>query len=216
MLRYHAVVLLVLFVLVGCSANMREPRNEAATSTQLPSYTDAFDSNSAWDTYTSEGLFFDVAEGMMRALLTQRGLYVWSLNRQTHENATIEITTLDVASADEAFMGVMCRASAQNDGRGYHFLISGDGAFSIRYGTASGTEALVRWQNHGAIQQGSNRLRVTCEGADLRFYANDRLLAAVRDERYNRGRVGLVVGLPASAPAAARADVAFDDLRVWE
>lgn len=206
-------VALLMLVVSACTDSA--PRSEALPEPEPPTYVDAFNTVGSWDTYNSESFVMDVAGEMMRGVFSQAGRYAWSLNHQRHQNVAIELTVQDVSAHDGSIMGLMCRASPQNNGRGYHFLISGDGAFSIRYGTGNGDEALVRWQNHGALQEGANRLRVVCDGAELTFFANGRRLASTRDDRYSSGSVGLVLGLPSGVSAGTTADIAFDDLRVW-
>lgn len=215
--RLNSVYALVILwvVLSACSSPDQDIR--ATEPTLLPTYQDNFVDAGTWDTYNRETLIIDVAGEMLRGVFSQSGRYAWSLNHITHTNVAIEITVTDVSSHDSGFMGLMCRASPQNNGRGYHFLISGDGAYSIRYGTGNGDEALVRWQNHGAIRSdGSNRLRVVCDGSQLSFFANGRRLNTVRDERYSRGSVGVMLGLSRSVTAGTSVDVAFDDLSVWD
>lgn len=101
-----------------------------------------------------------------------------------------------------------------SQGDGYLFLIQGTGAFSIQRSRGRAVTALVDWRTSDAIVVGpsQNHLRVICADHYLAFYVNDRLLAEVEDDLYDRGQVGLV----ASSASRLGVRVEFDNLQISE
>jgi hypothetical protein len=94
----------------------------------------------------------------------------------------------------------------------YLFAISSNGFYSVQKYEAGEWQQLVDWAESPAIQQGDavNRLRVTCQGDRMRFFANGEPLAQVEDSSFRSGSVGLL----ASSADKGGVVVAFDNLRV--
>lgn len=108
---------------------------------------------------------------------------------------------------------MLCRASANNDGDGYYFLISGDGYYSIRRGATERVDGLIDWAQTDVVNQnrGLNRIRAVCIGDYLALYVNGQFLAETRNSRYTRGYAGLT----AAVVDGGAVDIAFDDLSIW-
>lgn len=173
---------------------------------------ESFDTASDWSLYDKEGLSMRLDAGAYRATLSLKR-YAWGQNRQLTDDAIIEVTLQQVSNGRNNGYGILCRAGIQDDGKGYYFLISGDGHFSIRRGDVRSVVPLVEWQYSRFIQQdrGRNTLKAICAGEYLALYVNDQFLAETSDNRYREGFTGLaVVTLEDSI------DVRFDHLRVWE
>jgi hypothetical protein len=94
----------------------------------------------------------------------------------------------------------------------YFFAISSNGFYSVQKYEAGEWQRLLDWAESRAIQQGDavNRLRVTCQGDRMRFFANGEQLAQLEDAGFRSGSVGLL----ASSVEKGGVVVAFDNLRV--
>jgi hypothetical protein len=96
----------------------------------------------------------------------------------------------------------------------YVVRLSAQGTFAVGWhaGSAWGGE-LVGWTNHPVLRTewgAANRLRVVGLGNQLRIYLNGMLAASLRDDRFHRGRVRLVMVPGGQGPATA----AFSDLQL--
>ena len=211
---FYSVVLIL--IIAACTSDVppSSPVQEVQVGEQL--MTEDFDAVGDWDTYDEDRVYLNVEDGVYRGMLDWAGRYIWGVNGEVHTDAVIEVD-LQFGESDRLTMGgIICRASPQNTGDGYYFLISAQGKFSIRRGTASSADELVALQDHDAIQMDGqlNHLRAVCVGNRLQFFVNGEYLSSVEDESYRRGYTGLTIGLPANSVLAG--NVTFDNLRVWE
>ena len=79
---------------------------------------------------------------------------------------------------------------AGHSGRGYYFLISGDGHYTIRWSNGRSLDDIIPVGYSDAIQRDAgNRLRAVCIGDYLALWINDVFVAEARD---GRGRAGPV------------------------
>lgn len=173
-----------------------------------------FEEPYGWDQYDSDGLSLLITDGVYRAELSRPNLYLWGLNRQMHSDVVIEAEAYVRSSYARGIYGLMCRAGAENDSRGYAFLVSVNGSFSIRRSNGTAFDPLVQWQSHSAIRRGParNRLRAVCQQDYLAFYINGEFIADIFDERYSRGLGGVVVGVTDDGRVA----VDFDNFSIWQ
>ncbi len=178
-------------------------------------YRDGFDDALNWTTYDRETLFMDAVDGVFRVMSSAPGRYAWSLHDTPHTDILLGVEAQRISTYERVLAGLMCRATP--DGRGYYFMVSGDGAYSIRRGLQASTAPLIKWQSHSAIYSDgrANDLRAVCAGDYLALYVNDTYVDSVTDDFYKEGRAGLVLDVPGSAPADTRADVHFDHFRAW-
>ena len=173
-----------------------------------------FDTGAEWRTYeTGADLFLGVRAGAFRIEFSGRQ-YVWTQRNGEHSNVVIEAETRQVSDFDHNAYGLACRLDAANSGRGYFFLISGDGYASIRWSNGRSLEPIVAAAPSSHIHQGqsSNRLRVVCIDDYLALWVNGRFVADARDDRARQGEVGLAGVMNY---AGERLAVEFDDIRVW-
>lgn len=176
-------------------------------------YHDSFDNADDWDAYNLQGLTIGIDDGVYRINTTLQA-YVWGLNRISHEDIIIDVDARQLSDYRRNAYGLMCRASPQNNGNGYYFLVSADGYYSIRRGEGRAVNPLVEWEYSDVIVQnrGLNQLRVVCDGAYLALYVNGQFLASVEDGLYHYGFVGLVAALPNDD---GEARITFDNLRAY-
>ena len=206
--------LLLIMLTTACSSG-----TDSAPEPQLGNLVieDSFDTTGSWDTQDADNLYLNVENGVYRAVINWRDRYLWGTNDIVHTDAVLEVDVQFDATDRLTQGGIICRASPQNTGDGYYFLLSADGKYALRAGVSSGSrDILVQPQQHEAIQTGGqvNRIRAVCIGNRLQFYVNDQLLVALQDERHVRGYTGLVVGMLPNASGLGH--VSFDNLRVWE
>lgn len=169
-----------------------------------------------WDRYDADALRIGVLDGSLE-INSSLPNYVWTLDRREQSNSVIQVTTTYLSAYEKGIYGLICRASPQNDGSGYFFLVSADGAYSIRRGAGSAIDALVPWQNGGGLRRGqaTNELRAVCIDDYLALYINGEFVADVRDDRYRSGFTGLAAALAPRAAAEDRVFLRFSDLRIF-
>jgi len=173
---------------------------------------DEFERVGEWRTYESEELYLNVEQGAFYATLTTPQ-YVWTQNRTQHENVVMQVDVFNMLDEDESVLGLMCRASPQNNSWGYYFLITSDGYYSIRRGAGGELQRLSPSLRSNAINTGQRRnvIRAVCIDDYLALYVNGEFVVEVRDDRYRRGYSGLAVALFDEGELSAR----FDNLHVW-
>jgi hypothetical protein len=206
--------LLLIAIMTGCSSGGASVREAQLGNLVIE---DSFDAVGNWDTQDTDNLYLNVENGVYRAVINWRDRYLWGMNDVVHTDAVLEVDVQFDESDRLTQGGIICRASPQNTGDGYYFLISADGKYSMRAGVSSGSrDMLVQSQTHEAIQTGGqvNRIRAVCIGNRLQFFVNDEFIVAVKDERHVRGYTGLVIGMLPNASGEGHGS--FDNLRVWE
>ena len=195
--------------LIGCAA---QPSEQFLLHEVL--LRESFDQGYAWRGRMAEGygVDFRIEDGVYRAYSEQAG-FVSGLNAERHTDVVIEVETTQLSDDRNNAYGVLCRASANNDGDGYYFLISGDGYYSIRRGATERVDGLIDWTQTDVVNQnrGINRIRAVCIGDYLALYVNGQFIADTRDTRYAQGYAGLT----AAVVEDGAVDIAFDDLTIW-
>ncbi|MCY3976773.1 MAG: hypothetical protein OXG23_01625 [Chloroflexi bacterium] len=175
---------------------------------------DDFESGEQWRQYADGAdLFLGVRVG--RYHIDFRGRqYAWAQRDGDFDDIVIEAEAAQVSSYDHNAYGLACRLDPGNRGRGYFFLISGDGYASIRWSNGRSLEPIASAAPSRHIMRGAatNRLRAVCVEDYLALWVNGEFVADARDGRAARGAVGLV-GL--MNYEGKRLSVAFDDLKIW-
>ena len=175
---------------------------------------EAFDSARGWRTYDGGGeLWLGVQDSAFRIDLRGKR-YAWTQHDQRLRDTIIEVETRQLSEYAHNAYGVACRMAMDNSGRGYFFLISGDGHASIRWSDGRSLRAIVAAFPSQHIKQGQarNRVRAVCVGDYLALWVNDEFVAEARDRRASSGAVGLAGVM---SYAGKRLSAAYDNLRVW-
>lgn len=109
---------------------------------------------------------------------------------------------------EDSLFGLMCRA--QSGGEGYYFFIGPGGTFAIFKADGDGWIPLINWAYSPALlpEAQPTALRIICDGSDLSFIVNGRLVAEAQDSEFGRGMVGMFAG----SYGEGRFRVEFDDL----
>ena len=175
---------------------------------------DRFDAAGDWLTYASDdGLRMAVERGAYRIRLTQRK-YSWTQLPMRYGDSVVEAEVALLAGGEAGYAGLACRLDPGNSGRGYYFLISGDGYLSLRWSNGRSLDNIVPARFSAAIKQGNavNRVRAVCIGDYLALWINGEFIAEARDHRADSGTVGLAAVLNRDG---ATMEAAFDDLKIW-
>jgi len=214
-MRCLIVLCLCSFLISGCIANLPPPRASQPIALEAFLLDETFETRGDWDVYHKQGLFADVVEGSYRLETTLRQ-YAAILKPAAWEDVIVEAEFYLRSPGTQAIYGLMCRA--QSGGKGYYFLVSGDGAFSIRRGDENVLKPLVQWQNTSAFRRDvpRQRLRAICSGEYLALYINDQFVGETTDHLYHRGNIGLVASVPPRAPEGTQVQIDVDSVRVWE
>lgn len=175
---------------------------------------ETFDSETAWETYIDPmGIELGVDDHVYRAYSMNAG-YVWALNAQSHSDVIIEVEATPMNVHFENGFGVMCRADSTNNGDGYYFMINSNGYYSIGKGEGPAITPLIDWTRTDTVHQqlDLNRIRAVCDDNLLALYVNDVFVAQVNDDTYTAGYAGLAI----AGSATGEADIAFDNLIIYE
>lgn len=218
MFRY-TLFLVLIFITASC-LNVRE--NFAPDKMPSTGYRyldliadETFEDNGNWRTYDGgDDLYMTVDNGVYRIDLSQRQI-VWTQAPIQHENVVIEATVTQRSDYNFNAFGVACRLEAGNTGRGYYFLISGDGHYTIRWNNGRSLDDIVVAAPSDAINKGqaTNKIRAVCIDDYLALWINDEFVAEARDKRSSKG----VVGLSGVMNYDGRnLTVEFDNLKIWD
>ncbi len=175
--------------------------------------TDEFDQAYHWDAFAQQQVIVGVRDGayVMHSNVKE---YVRGFGLNQYADVVIDVSSRQFSSFNNNAYGVVCRASAGNNGSGYYFLIGGDGSYSIRKGENQEVDALVNWAQSGVIHRGQSRnlIRVVCVDDYLALYVNGEFVAEVQDSTYQSGYVGFV----AAVAEGGVIDMTFDNLIIRE
>lgn len=175
---------------------------------------DNFDNGDQWRQYdNSRDLFLGYRAGVFRLDFNGRK-YVWTQRVGKFENVVFEAEAAQISDYNHNAYGLACRLDPANSGRGYFFLISGDGYASIRWSNGRSLEPIVSAAPSDSIRRGraSNRIRIVCIDNYLALWVNGEFVAEGRDGRAKLGEVGLAGVMNY---AGQRLTVDFDDVKVW-
>lgn len=174
---------------------------------------DDFAVGGAWRGYAADDLFLGVADGVYKIDFVGRK-YVWTQVEAQYADVVIEADLTQVSDFDHNAFGLACRLDPANSGRGYYFLISGDGYASIRWSDGRSLQPIAKAQPSAHVKRGvaSNRVRVVCIGDYLALWVNDEFVVEARDGRAVAGAVGMAGVMNYAGQGLT---VTIDDVKVW-
>lgn len=157
--------------------------------------------------------------GSYRIQVEQPGNLTWStlglLNVGTFRLETA-LTIGNGASADQnatslGYGALLARFA--NDRNFYLFSVDAQGAFQVQLQKQEIWQILQPWTSVPALLPGGqvNHLAIEDNGAELRFYANDKLLYTVADPRLPGGDIGIGGGTRSQGSVSAQ----FDWVKVY-
>lgn len=174
---------------------------------------DDFADGGAWRSYAADDLFLGAADGVFKIDFIGRQ-YVWTQGHAQYADVVLEADLRQNSDFDHNAFGLACRLDPANSGRGYFFLISGDGYASIRWSDGRSLQPLVEALPAAPVKRGtaSNLVRTVCIGDYLALWVNDEFIVEARDGRAFEGAVGLVGVMNYTGQ---RLSVSIDDLKLW-
>lgn len=195
------------------SAAEASSQNINSTNSNILFADDFSQPESGWDRVGDNTITTNYQDGSYHIQINQTNLYGWANPRKVFSDVEVEVNAELKTGPIDAEYGAICRyKDAKNfyagiiTADGYYGVIkSKDGKFSL-----VGMEYL---QDHPVIRQGttSNQIRFDCIGDTLTLYANNEILAQVKDSDFANGDVGLL----ASTNSSPGADVYFDNFFVY-
>ena len=207
-------VCIVLALATGCTGwpNSNSLPSQGYRYLEL-AWHDTFDSGAAWRSYDGAGVFLGVRNGAFLIDILGRQ-YVWTQADTSLDDVVMEADLVQTSSDVHNAFGLACRLDPGNSGRGYYFLISGDGYASIRWSNGRSLEQVVPAQPASQIKRAGarNRLRAICIGDYLALWVNDQFVMEARDRRASAGVLGLVGVMNY---AGRRLTLTIDDLKAW-
>lgn len=204
--RWSAFVL-ILLILTACRS---QPTATFSAGDVL--LRETFDDAHGWDNRVQGDVVIGVEAGAYR-MRADVNSFVRGFSFQRFEDVVIDVESVQLSAEDRNAYGVVCRGVRDDaSANGYYFLISGDGAYSIRKGQFGEVNPLVHWARSNAINQGAavNNIRVICAEDYLALYVNGEFLADMHDSTYSGGYVGFAV----AAREDTTIEIAFDNLTV--
>lgn len=159
----------------------------------------------------------EINNGVLELQTSTTGVVAWTNPGRTFIDTEITVQTRQLSGPNDNAYGLICRYVDENNF--YVFLVSGDGFYAIgkyqsginqiTYLTGDDPNFFVPSE---AINTGvaTNLLRVTCQGNTLTLTVNGQELAAVQDDAFRSGDIGLAT----STFETGRVVVEFDNLTV--
>lgn len=168
-----------------------------------PTWRDTFKNAANWYLLETPNTQFRVKDGALVMEATPGGGEEWGL--ATHgaiQNFYMEVEFRggDRCSGKDRY-GLLFRAP--NPNAGYVYGFSCEGRYRIYKWDGRNYNPLQEWTASSAILSGpnqTNRLGVWASGSTLKLYANNILLAELRDSTYLKGRFGLFIAAAESNP----------------
>ena len=208
--------LLLLLLLTACSVLDLLP----SRATEIPPsgtvlFMDTFSSpESGWKTGNQNGSFVIYQADGLRFFIEQPNLDFWSRPGYQFQDVRIEVEAIKIDGPDNNSYGVICRMVDEKNF--YAFVISSDGYAGI-IKVEEGAYQLIN--NHTmefapSVMKGKaiNIISVSCQGNNLRFDINGENQFSIKDDRFVKGDIGLIVG-SFDEPGV---DIFFDNITVFQ
>ncbi len=176
---------------------------------------DDFDDPGVWRSFDGGADLYMNAEDGVYLIRVNKRQYVWVQSPSRLQDSIIEAEVRQLSDFDHNAFGIACRLDMGNSGRGYYFLIGGDGYYTIRWSNGRSLDDIVQARPSDAINRGraANRIRAVCIEDYLALWINGRFVAEARDQRAAHGAVGLAAAMNYQGRSL---EVSFDNLRIWD
>jgi len=156
--------------------------------------------------YTASGTY-SITGGALRITGTStQSIAEAELRDFAFGNGAIEVTTRYISGATDYGYGLLFRSGSSANH--YRFLIAAAGQYGIWKWTSGVAQALKDWTLSSTIvKNGTNTLKVVCQGSAISVYINGSYVTQVVDSTYSSGSVTLDVEYNGMI-------VDFDDLKI--
>lgn len=174
---------------------------------------DDFSSSDNWQVVDNTDGFLGVQNDLLIAAARETITFPISLTTsQEYNNVAVQVDVRFVDGSDNNAYGLVCRGNDDALSRGYYFIISADGQFTVQVSDGIGFRVMNDWVRSDRInQQGQNRLTAVCTDSYLAFYINNELVIELFDTIYTGGQVGVTM-----FSYEGMSEVEFDNMLVWE
>lgn len=163
-----------------------------------PTWHDDFSDSSNWYLLDTENTKFVVKDGHLMMKFIKAGEpEEWGLSsKPAYTDFYIEakFTTGNACSGLDRY-GILVRAPSPNSG--YVIGFSCDGRYRLYLWDGENFNSIQKWDYEPNIQTGSgktNRVGIYAKGDVIKIYANGNLVAEFKDNTYDEGRLGLLIG----------------------
>ena len=163
-----------------------------------PTWKDNMDTSAYWYVVKTDNVEWEFEKGLLRMKVKDAGTYEeWGLsNLAEMDNYFLQATFKtgnECAGLDR--YGVLVRAPDKD--QGYVFEFSCNGRYRLYIWADDKYSAIQEWQDSSLILTGAeqtNVLGIWLKDKTIRLYANSKLLAEFENDKFSKGRIGLVVG----------------------
>jgi hypothetical protein len=189
-LKRRLIVLALLLMVCGCTRG----------GDQSPLFEDDFDNpRSGWGADQRERFERGYRESEYFVQLYEPHWFVWAYPGEQFGDVSVEVDVYLASDSEDGHFGVLCRHVDLDNF--YYFAISADGHYGIFRRVDGGDLEVLTGDGSGmtystAIKTGGqiNRVLAVCQGSELALHVNGALLAAVTDDAYASGDVGIGAG----------------------
>lgn len=169
---------------------------------------DDFEQTEVWSVVDEEHFSFSYQDGGYRVTNDFTNGAVSSIRSIDYRHILVEIDARQIAGPEDAYYGVVCR---WQDAQNYYGAVIGGGGF---YAILRLSDGEITFLDHGTAPSGEvfqdsgpDRVAGSCLGDRLILFVNGQRLLEVRDQTFESGYVGVVVG----TRSAGGAQVHFDN-----
>ncbi len=176
---------------------------------------DSMDSDDNWHSIDADQGDFDFDDGIVTMLSEADTSYPLLLvTDERYDNAVIQAEMTFEGGTDNNAFGIVCRSSEADKGRGYQFMISADGYYSIWLTDNNFYRFIVDWERSSDINpNSSNQLTAVCVDDYLAFYLNGSLLVDLYNDVYQTGTAGVAVF---TFEDEEDSSISVDNIFVWD
>lgn len=156
---------------------------------------DSMDDDDNWDVIDGDQGDFEFEDGVLSIESNANADYpIILVTDERYDNAVIQAEVTFEDGTDNNAFGVVCRSSEEGLGRGYQFMISADGFYSIWLTDANFYRFVADWEDSSLINLNStNQITAVCIDDYIAFYLNGTLLVDLYDNVYQTGTIGVTV-----------------------
>lgn len=176
-------------------------------------FQDDFSGKVSWYEYTGDQYGFQLHDNHYRGYVDFIYGAIISVKSGIYSDVRVQASAEYKSGPQSGFYGVACRQLDLNNY--YALVISLDGSYGIARMISGSFEFIQEDKDtQNIILQGSqiNQIGGDCVGNHLILYANGQQLLDVKDDTFQQGEIGLVVGTRASGGI----EMQFDDVAVYE
>lgn len=173
---------------------------------------DPMDDDSNWTVIDADQGEIDFDNGVLEMTSLEDSIYpILLVSEESYDNAVIQAEVTFENGTDNNAYGVVCRSSEAGIGRGYQFMISGDGYYAIWLTDSGSYRFAADWERSTAININStNEITAVCVDDYIAFYVNDTLLVDTYDDVYQGGTVGLAI-----FTFEENSEISADNVFIW-